>query len=378
MAKKESQVEKPVRKPIKRQEGIRYALCVPSSIISSRNAKNLQQITSIAYEVARAATLYNVAEVVILKIQPPEMAEQILEEKNAQSIETQSEMGGKKIMFNLPGEDKADKPDANDEQKVDSSNINENNAMLFATLLQFFVTPPYLVKSVFAGNLYGTKFKYAQSLPKLSTLPFMCNNHVHKSFREGLTIPKKSPKVSKKKKKHSRSQKLSVTNYVNIGSSEALKLDAQVPVNVRVTVDLRNKKIVSPVHAYGVAGSRLAFGYHVRVCNSFSALFTESSLPDGYTSSIYISCDDYFDSSSSSLRSKLLKYSPPANIGDSATVLLVLANLNDLVRSCLSDQENLAGVSDPCQMFDSELAIPKGARIEDAALIALATLSRGQ
>lgn len=397
MAKRKIEAEAvPVKKPIKTTPAVGYTLCIPSTVISAANAYNLAQITSIAYQVARTATIYDVSEIVVLDT--PSLAERKIElERSAGKniILGSTNKGGKKIKFNddmadviptTPVEEENEEEDAGLEgikppQSEDESfggpltdrkGSNENNAMLFATLLQFFVTPPYLAKSVFAQSPFKEKLRYAHKLPKISTLPFMNNNEVGKDFREGLTIPKHTPKIVTKgsKKKVSPRNKLSTTKYVNVGLSEPLELASEVPVNVRVTVDLKNKCIVSPLQAYGVIGCKSSFGYHVRIAKTFTSVFTESSVPAGYTSSIYVSCDDYFKKAGVQ-RTELATFDKSKVHVQDSSVLLVLGNWLDMEYSFGRDSQNLEGIESAQQMFDGELKVPEGVRIEDAALIAL-------
>lgn len=385
--KKNDEPLKEVKKPIKTQPDAKYTLCIPSTVISQANAKNLEQITFIAYQIAKTATIYNVGEIVVLDI-PTLNKRQELEEKKSPVVVIlgSTDKGGKKIKFNdtmedvipnkkeeVPEEEKAD-VEANIETPTPAES-NENNATLFATLLQFFITPPYLSKSLFASSEYSHKFKYAKNLPKISTLPFMGNNEVSKDFREGLTVPKHTPKVVNKvtKKKISPKNKLLTTKYVNVGLGELLELNSnEIPVNVRVTVDLKNKKIVSPLDAYGVIGNKSSFGYHVRIAKNFTSVFTESSVPEGYSSSIYVNCDDYFINNKKKEEERELEEFNREKIHvKGGNVLLVLGNWLDLEYSFSQEADSLQGVEKVDQMFDGELKIPQGIKIEDAALVSL-------
>lgn len=373
MAKRKAEAgpERATKKPSKTMPPTQYALCVPSSIISLANARNLEQITQVAYQIAKSATLYNVAEVVVLDIPSPEVKEQQLEKEAGKMVLLGSDIGGKKIKFNFSDNEIVKPTEEPKEAKTAPQSVNDEsqnayNSLLFATLLQFFITPPYLVKATFAESQFNTKFKYARSLPKLSSLPFMSNNNVGQDFREGLTVPKKTPKITKKNKKVSALKKLSVTKYVCVGEEEPLELAQDVPVNVRVTVDVKNKKIVSPLQAYGVAGNKSSFGYLVRFAKSFSSIFTESSFPEGYTSSIYVDGDNYYGNGSETSL-------PAAGAQEKGgRVLLVVGNMRDLEYSFDQDKANLEGVETVLSMFDAKMEVPAGARIEDAALIALA------
>lgn len=368
MAKpKTEETAKATRKPAKIQSSTKVALCVPSSVISKSNARNLEQITNIAYQIAKAASVYNVSEIVVLDIPTADEIQKKLEAEANKAVQLEGDKGNKKIKFNISNEEivaGAKSEEGPAAEKLVEKEENENNALLLATLLQFFVTPPYLVKGVFRASKYNKKFKYAEKLPKLSNLPFMNNNGVIEDFKEGLTVPKHTPKIQKKNKKVSALKKLKVTKYVNVGQSSLLELNGtEAPVNVRVTVDVKNKKIVSPQEAYGVTGSKASFGYFVRYAKSFSSIFTELSFPSGYTESVFVQADDFFG------KAKDSKLDTVDKVGK-GEVLFVVSNLKDLEYSF--SQEKIPGVEQVTEMFDSQVKVPPGLRIEDAALVALA------
>lgn len=343
--KQEEEPAKATKKPTKEHTGPRISICIPLTIISGKNAYNLSQKTTILNQVARAATAYNVGEIIILDI--PEVQETVTV--------------GKKTFDEVEDESKA----------AEAS----ENSLLAASLLQYFVTPPYLVKTVFANNDLDkmlVKFKHAAKLPKLSTLPFMANNNVHKHFREGIAIAKETPSVVKKGKKEKAKRKLTVTKWVNIGELEPLELNSrEVPVHSRVTVDIRNKTIVSPELAYGILGNKLSFGYYTRVCKCLSQVFTELSVPEGYLGSVFVNCDDFFQKNE--LDDDLAKV-PQFKLTE-GNVLLLLGDYRDYAHALKVDLANLAGIDNVAQMFDSKLTIPLGVRIEDASWAALAKMN---
>ncbi|CAH6722394.1 putative methyltransferase [[Candida] jaroonii] len=350
MAKRKSEVvDKPTKKPHKSLPETQFSICIPSTIISSSNAKNLQQITNIAYQISKILTIYNVPEIIILDVPSIEDRNNIIEKQSTPAVKLD-----KKIKFN----EVVQEEELNDIISKERSDKNENNSELFANLLQYFITPPYLTKPVFKPEIIK-KFTYADKFPKISTLPFMNNNEVSKNFKEGITIAKKSP--GKKKK-----NKLKVTKYVNIGESKPFELSIEVPVNVRVTVDLINKKIVSPLTAYGTVGSKSSFGYFTRIVKTFNELFTKSAIPEGYTSSVYIDCDNYF-SNNGEFSSELPTFTKENN-----KVLLVFGNPKDLEFSF--NQDKSLDLPDFKQLFDKTLSIPTNIRIEDAVMIALTKL----
>lgn len=303
---------------------VNYTVCIPTSIVNRSNATNSQQATAILYQLAKTCTTYNVGEIVIMDSQ--------IEEEGGDS---------KKIKF--------------DEKETIS-----DDAMFIATVLQYFVTPPYLVKSVFKQKFWKN-FQYAKDYPKLTRLPFMSPSAESK-YREGLTVNmgKVSKPLNKKK-----SKPLTQTKFVNIGYDKCLELTQQVPLNVRVTVDTATSKIVSPLEAYESSGVNSTYGYHVRIASKFSKVFTQSAYPDGYTRTLYVSSGDYYRHADPQLPE------PSVTTGDN--ILLMLGKWNELAE--LFKQDKFEGVDDVKQFFDGQVAVPWGVRVEDGAMISLTKLS---
>lgn len=370
MGKRKADTEKakeiPTKKPHKSLPDKRFSICVPSSIISSSNAKNLCQITHIAYQVAKAATIYDVPEIIILKMPTKSQRDEISEAQANKVVKID-----KKIKFNETDSDLNTAAENGDNGSLDLGDssganskenlLNENNFELFENLLQYFITPPHLVKAMFKTSKYVTKFKYAETFPKLSTLPFMNNNDVFKDFKEGISVKKKS--IGSKKQKYN----LNVTKYVNVGEAKPLELTHEVPVNVRVTVDLRNKKVVSPLTAYGIVGNKASFGYYTRVAKQFNEIFTKSSSAGGYTSSIYVNCDNYYNTEKSpELKSD---YTSTLSNKDNKNVLLVFGNPSHYQWSL--SQDSSINLPEFTQVFDNSIPLLPNLRIEDAIMIAL-------
>lgn len=296
------------------------SICIPSTVVSGTNGYNLQQATSIAYQIARAATFFSIKEIVILEVP---------EEKEKST----------KISFE-------------DEDLVEKN----EDALLVANLLQFFITPPYLVKSIFKKHILK-KFKYAYKLPKISTIP------ISTKYKEGISVAKKSPKIMKKGKEV-KGKKLEVTKYINIGENEPIKLAKDIPLNSRVTVDLKEKKLVSLQEAYGKEGNLSSFGYYVRIVKKFSQIFTESSIETGYSKTVFINCGDYFNKSDEKLKD-LVDFS---KIKNDDNLLLIFGNLSDFNRSF---QNETLPVEKVTEMFDNKLLISSNIRIEDGLFVAL-------
>lgn len=260
--------------------------------------------------------------------------------------------------------------DMDSKAKKEDSLKNEvsEDAMLIATILQYFVTPPYLTRSLFKSKFFKN-FQYAKTFPKLTTLPFMCEEAEPK-YREGLTVT--MGKVSKPLTKSKKSQPLKNTKYVNIGYDKYLELSGQqVPTNVRVTVDTELKKVVSPLEAYkDKVGAKSAYGYHVRIAKKFTSIFTESSFPEGYTQSLYVNSGDYFHHN----KDAELKEIGLSDNTKEANILLVVGKWKDVEYSFDQDSANLEGVSNAKEFFDGQVRIPSGTKVEDGSMIALTKL----
>lgn len=333
---------------------IQYSLCVPTSVISRSNARNLQQATAVLYQIAKAASIYNVSEIVVM--------DTLREVEEPVRLEAAKSDNSKKIKFDDIDEGTKD---ASAKDKTDQ--VSED-AMIIATILQYFVTPPYLNKTIFKKQFHKN-FIYAKNFPKLTTLPFMSDD-VSSVYREGLTVT--MGKISKPLHKSKKHQPLKNTKFVNIGHDNYLELQGQqVPVNVRVTVNTETKKVVSPIEAYKEqVGAKSSYGYHVRIAKTFSSVFTESSFPEGYTKSLWVNSGDYFHHT----KTKLPAHKPELT-GKEQNILLIVSKWTDIEESFKNDAKNLEGVSKAQEFFDGQVSIPSGTRIEDGALIALTKLS---
>ncbi|CCK70390.1 RNA methyltransferase KNAG_0E01240 [Huiozyma naganishii CBS 8797] len=332
--------------PARKQRGAavhpRVSLCVCAAAVVG-NCQNLEQITHKVYELARAASMYNVREVVVLSLDPPRTA----------------------------GTSKGEKL---------------SDSMLVATLLQYFVTPPYLVRSVFKKRFHKY-FQHAEKLPRLAQLPFMRQDTPREGksrYREGVSVAMERPaKMSKQKQ-------FQQTKYVNVGASELLELRAQlVPLNVRVTVDVVEHKIVSPAEAYGDhVGAEAAFGYHVRVADTLVDLFLKS--PCNYVQTLWCAAEEYWQGQG---RHHSSHGSPTAvsaaGIVREGDLLLIVGKWDHLRASLARGQDQLAegegeeaetpAVSSPGQLLDGELLLPAAVMrgnmpTADATLAALTRL----
>lgn len=404
-AESASSEPKPTKKPTKHQSTPSVSICIPSSVISYKNAYNLQQKTMIAYQIAKASLIYDVSEIIVLKELPIKHEKEEEKEKHGNGGGKKEAMSavGKKVVFNEDNENGASsslqpvpltdtKPkEETPSEAVDNDANEDDDALLLASLLQFFITPPYLIKTMFLPRLNPkftsilSKFKYAFKLPKIPNLPFMQNNNVYEHFKEGIIIPRETPKIKSKTDKSKlvpSPHKVTVSKYVNIGEPEAMKLDIarEVPVYSRVTIDVRNKTIVSARDAYGTHGHKLSFGYHVRMVNEtqFNKVFTNSPLSDGYSQTIFVNCDDYFDKWSKTV-DQVPSFEEKKSRGNDGNdnLLIILGNCGTIQQNFENDEAKelmFEGLDSVLKLFDYRLDIPKGCKIEDAVLIALTKL----
>ncbi|SCU86797.1 LANO_0C09230g1_1 [Lachancea nothofagi CBS 11611] len=333
-------------------KNINYSLCIPVSILDS--CKNLEQITHVVYQVAKSAIFFNAGEIVILDL-------------------------GRKTK----------------QISSDSRDHKLSPTLLIASLLQFFVTPPYLVKSVFKKE-YQECLQIASKLPRISALPFMRYLNDDKGrFREGLAVTMDKPGQTNTKAK-GKKKAYDQTKYINVGKSDMIELRGQlVPANVRVTVDVEERKVVSPTEAYGdYVGAQSSFGYHVRVAKNFGDIFTQSALPEGYTQSVWVNSGDYYHNAELAKNVKLASKIPriekilkptaeEIESGDAekpANLMVVFGKWDHLSQSfkqCGDMFENCEGAH---QFFDGQLQLPGAVPeanigIQDSCMIALTMLA---
>lgn len=285
------------------------SLCVSSTL--GNNCSGLDQLTGAAYQISRALVAFDVAEVVVL----------------------------------------------NDSQ----------NAIVLAALLQYFITPPYLVGETFKGvelpqNVFG-KAKRFQSIPNLPA--FSSKDH-----KEGLSIEKKPTNWSKHhpefqaKSTSGRVRPLpkaaKVTKFVQVGREECVVLSEEVELGKRVTVDVANAKVVTPNEAYGKNNVLGVYGYEVRLANKLIDVWTDTRIPGGYGASGFVSGGEFHAPSPCGLA--------VGPSGESKNTLLVVgqwAKLESLLQDC-----NLEGVG-LADLFDFHTPVPNQLRVEDAVTVGL-------
>ncbi|XP_013389564.1 putative methyltransferase C9orf114 [Lingula anatina] len=231
--KKRKTDDDPKNKEKKEEDAITrtVSIALPGSILD--NAQSPELRTYLAGQIARAAVVFRVDEVIIFD-----------ETGSAENTTSGSYTGvGKKGHANVQ----------------------------LARILQYLECPQYLRKSLFPQH---TDLQYAGLLN-----PLDCPHHMRAedecNYREGVVLdkPVKEGKGS----------------YVNIGLKKECQVDLQLQTGVRVTVKLKStqsdkKTLKGKVVPPSVPRQKedLYWGYSVRLADSLSSVFTESPYDGGY------------------------------------------------------------------------------------------------
>lgn len=143
-----------------------------------------------------------------------------------------------------------------------------------------------------------------------------------------------------------------------------------VPNNVRVTVNIKESKIVSPHDAYGEdnVGVNASYGYGVRVAHSFNEVFTQMLVP--YEQSCWVECGEFYKDKKSTDKLANLDELRDGNV-------LVIVGSWDRLQDSLVKDEDIVNIS---QFMDGQWAlptvIPQGhLSVEDACMVAMTSIS---
>uniref|UniRef100_A0A2M3ZIQ1 28S rRNA (uridine-N(3))-methyltransferase n=1 Tax=Anopheles braziliensis TaxID=58242 RepID=A0A2M3ZIQ1_9DIPT len=213
------------------------SIAVPGSIMD--NAQSPELRTYLAGQIARAACIFQIDEVIVFDDCGP--SNQVTDRLS--TIET-----------------------------AEGSTSARRCCIQLARILQYLECPQYLRKYFFPIH---NDLKFCGLLNPLDS-----QHHLRQQsefvFREGI--------VTSKPTKHGKG------SYVNVGLLNDVRIDTQLEPNVRVTVklpdgaDLKSKKIrakvVPPSQPRQETG--IYWGYSVRIANSLSQVFTKSPYKGGY------------------------------------------------------------------------------------------------
>ncbi|KAF7146183.1 hypothetical protein RHSIM_Rhsim04G0204300 [Rhododendron simsii] len=209
------------------------SVAVPGSIVD--NAQSLELATRLAGQIARAATIFRIDEVVVFDNKSGSM--------NYSNASTR---------------------DVN-------SDDNESGAAFLIRILQYLETPQYLRKSLFSMH---NSLRFVGLLPPLDA-PHHLRKHEWAAYREGITLKEQAPN--------------SAGTLVDVGLSKNVLIDKVLEPGVRVTVamgTIRNvgadlpRQVVSSSKPREEVGTY--WGYKVRYASSISSVLRESPYKGGY------------------------------------------------------------------------------------------------
>ncbi|KAL6535321.1 hypothetical protein OROMI_026695 [Orobanche minor] len=205
-------------------------IAIPGSIIN--NAQSLELATRLAGQIARAATIFRIDEVVIF-------------DNKSASEDTPTE-----LLENDSGE-------------------NESGAAFLTRILRYLETPQYLRKSLFPKH---NSLRFVGLLPPLDA-PHHLRKHEWASYREGITREKVD--------------RGSVGTPVDVGLSKNILIDQILEPGRRVTVDMGTNRNLDAGPRKIVSSSRpmeegMYWGYKVRYASNISSVFKNCPYQGGY------------------------------------------------------------------------------------------------
>ncbi|CAL5395492.1 unnamed protein product [Camellia sinensis] len=209
------------------------SIAVPGSIID--NAQSLELATRLAGQIARAATIFRIDEVVVF-------------DNNSSSTD-----------------------DSRVTATADNSDENESGAAFLIRILRYLETPQYLRKCLFPKH---NNLRFVGLLPPLDA-PHHLRKHEWASYREGIT----------KKERHPNS----AGTLVDVGLSKNVLIEEVLEPGVRVTVAMgTNRNLDADLPRQVVSSSKpreevgTYWGYKVRYASTTSSVFKDSPYMGGY------------------------------------------------------------------------------------------------
>ncbi|KAI9386893.1 hypothetical protein POPTR_010G091400v4 [Populus trichocarpa] len=209
------------------------SIAVSGSIIN--NAQSLELATRLAGQIARAATIFRIDEVVVFDNKSSS-------EKEDPTVTTNN-----------------------------NSDENESGGAFFIRILRYLETPQYLRKALFPKH---NNLRFVGMLPPLDA-PHHLRKHEWAPFREGVTL---NEKVSN-----------SGETLVDVGLSKNVVVNQALEPGIRVTVAMginRNLDDDSPRQVVSLSKPReeagLYWGYRVRYASNISSVFKDCPYRGGY------------------------------------------------------------------------------------------------
>ncbi|XP_050220272.1 uncharacterized protein LOC126670561 [Mercurialis annua] len=226
--KKKKKKEKP--NEIEGKEKPTVSVALPGSIID--NTQSLELATRLAGQIARAATIFRIDEIVVF-------------DNGSSSVK--------------------------EDPTVNNSDENESGAAFLIRILRYLETPQYLRKALFPRL---NSLRFVGLLPPLDA-PHHVRKHEWVPYREGVTLNEKAPN--------------SVGTLVDVGLSKNVLIDQVLEPGIRVTVAMgadRNLDADLPRQVVSLSKPReeagMYWGYRVRYASSISSMLNDSPYQGGY------------------------------------------------------------------------------------------------
>ncbi|KAJ0976099.1 hypothetical protein J5N97_018064 [Dioscorea zingiberensis] len=206
-------------------------IAVPGSIID--NAQSLELATLLAGQIARAATVFRIDEVVVF-------------------------------------DNKGRSSDVSEKTRVKNDDENEEGAPFLLRILRYLETPQYLRRPLFPIH---KNLKYVGLLPPLDA-PHHLRKHEWSPFREGITLERNPSNTT--------------GTLVDVGLSKNVVVEQVLEPGIRVTVAMGTdrsletdclRKVVPPMSP---REEGLYWGYKVRYASNISSVFKNSPFKGGY------------------------------------------------------------------------------------------------
>lgn len=325
------------------------SLAIPGSIVS--NAQTMELRTHLVGQIARAAAIYHVDEIVVFN------------DQLAQSIKPHYRSNFRK---------KDDKEENSQESKEEKETAAENRPMpstdphvFMARILQYCECPQYLRRQFFGMH---PDLQFAGLLAPLDA-PHHVREGDHSLFREGVVYDKKGPNGG---------------SMVNCGiRNQLVEIDRVIPPGIRCTVRIEAKEYVSSSKSIkGQVVSPSAprehdgtyWGYTTRIAQSINAIFDECPFPDGYDLKIGTSERGDVSVDDGSFQSKVCKSF--SNFKHSIIILGGVAGIEE----CIDADETLdISGNQSRKLFDLWVNIcqfqgSRTIRTEEAVMISLARM----
>ncbi|OMO61227.1 SNF2-related protein [Corchorus capsularis] len=229
--KKKAKAEEKTNSEAKADELPTVSIAIAGSIID--NAQSLELATRLASQIARAATIFRIDEVVVFD-----------NKRNSAN---------------------------NGALRQNNSNEDERGAAFLVRILQYLETPQYLRKALFPKH---NSLRYVGMLPPLDA-PHHLRKHEWAPYREGVTLKENATS--------------SGGTLVDVGLDKNVVVNEALEPGIRVTVAMGTdnnlnsdlpRQVVSSSKPREAAGTY--WGYKVRYASNISSVFKESPYKGGY------------------------------------------------------------------------------------------------